>query len=238
MLCAEEILDLVCRYKNGETNLKDTIIIENTPLVHSLVKRYMSKTNEKEDLVQIGLYGLIKALDNFDPNFGVKFSTYAVPIILGELRRHFRDGGLIKVSRGLKEINSKANHIKNEYFTTYGEEISVKLLAEKLETNEETLILATEANLLPASLSQVVFEKDGSDITLEETISDENKQNLIDLLTLEEGIKLLSEKEKLFIKLRYYKEQTQQDIANRFMVSQVQVSRIEKSIVEKLRKYF
>lgn len=239
MLTTKETnLELLLRYKNGEVNLKEKIIQNNLSLVYSLINRYKHTNSDRDDLFQIGCIGLLKAIDNFDPTFNVQFSTYAVPLILGELKRHFRDSGLVKVSRGLKELNISINKIKNSYYIEHGKDISLEDLSIHLNVSKYDLIMAMESSYLPSSIEEPIYEKDDSCITLQETIKDESNKNIIDLLTLKDGLKLLDDKEKLFIKLRYYKDFNQQTIANKFNISQVQVSRLEKKIIEKLRKCF
>ncbi len=234
----EDNLTLLTRYKNGETNLKDQILQNNLSLVYSLINRYKHSQTDKEDLFQIGCIGLLKAIDNFDPSFNVQFSTYAVPLILGEIKRHFRDNGLVKVSRGLKELNLSINKLKNEHYITYGKDISLEDLSSKLNVSKYDIIMAMETGYMPSSIEEPIYEKDNSCITLEETIKDESEKSIVDLLTLKEGLNLLSSKEKLFIKMRFYQEMNQQSIANKFNISQVQVSRLEKKIIDKLKKCF
>lgn len=234
----ESTLDLLIRYKNGEKQLKDKIFTNNISLVHSLVNRYKHTNTDKEDLFQIGCIGLLKAIDNFDYSFSVQFSTYAVPLILGELKRHFRDYGLLKVSRSLKELSLAISKEKNEYYIKNGKEISLEELSSKLNVSKYDIIMALETSYMPTSIEEPVYTKGDSFITLEETIKDEDSQNIVDLLTLKESLKILDEKEKLFVKLRYYQELNQQAIANKFNISQVQVSRLEKKIIEKLKKCF
>ena len=229
---------LLIRYKNGEKCLKDIILKNNLSLVYSLINRYKHTNTDKEDLFQIGCIGLLKAIDNFDASFNAQFSTYAVPLILGEIKKHFRDSGLIKVSRSLKELSIAINKEKNSYYTNTGKEISLDDLSLKLNVSKYDLIMAMETSYMPSSIDEPIYEKDNSCITLKETIKDENSKNIIDLLTLKDGLKLLSDKEKLFIKMRYYQEMNQQTIANKFKISQVQVSRLEKKIIEKLKKCF
>lgn len=234
----EDNLSLLIRYKNGESQLKDQIINNNLSLVHSLVNRYRHTNSDKEDLFQIGCIGLLKAIDNFDPTFNVQFSTYAVPLILGELKRHFRDSGLVKVSRSLKELSISINKLKNTHYTSTGKEITMEDLANKLNVSKYDIIMAMDSSYMPSSIDEPIYEKDDSCITLEETIKDDSRKSIVDLLTLEDGLKLLSDKEKLFVKMRYYQEMNQQAIANKFNISQVQASRLEKKIIEKLKKCF
>lgn len=231
-------LTLIKRYKNGERELKDIIVKNNLSLVYSLINRYKHTNTDKEDLFQIGCIGLLKAIENFDTTLDVQFSTYAVPLILGELKKHFRDSGLVKVSRNIKELSILINKEKNNYYTQNGKDITLDELSTKLNTSKYDLILAMETSYIPSSLEDPIYEKGDSCITLQETIKDETNKNIIDLITLKDGLKLLDEREQLFIKLRFYQSLNQQTIANKFNVSQVQISRFEKKIIEKLKKYF
>ena len=231
-------LTLIKRYKNGEKELKDIIVKNNLSLVYSLINRYKHTNTDKEDLFQIGCIGLLKAIENFDTTLDVQFSTYAVPLILGELKKHFRDSGLVKVSRNIKELSILINKEKNNYYTQNGKDITLDELSTKLNTSKYDLILAMETSYIPSSLEDPIYEKGDSCITLQETIKDETNKNIIDLITLKDGLKLLDEREQLFIKLRFYQSLNQQTIANKFNVSQVQISRFEKKIIEKLKKCF
>ena len=234
----EDNTSLLIRYKNGETNLKNQILQNNISLVYSLINRYRHTNTDRDDLFQIGCIGLLKAIDNFDPSFNAQFSTYAVPLILGEIKRHFRDSGLLKVSRSLKELSISINKLKNNHYTNTGKDISLDDLSKKLNVSKYDIIMAMETSYMPSSIDEPIYEKDNSCITLQETIKDESSRDIVDLLTLKEGLKLLSDKEKLFVKMRYYQEMNQQSIANKFNISQVQVSRLEKKIIEKLKKCF
>lgn len=234
----ETTIDLIKRYKKGEKELKDIIVKNNLSLVHSLINRYKHTNTDKEDLFQIGCIGLLKAIENFDTSFDVQFSTYAVPLILGELKKHFRDSGLIKVSRGIKELSLMINKEKNNYYIQNGKDITLDELSNKLNISKYDLILAMETSYVPSSLEDPIYQKGDSCITLQETIKDETNKNIIDLITLKDSLKLLDKKEQLFIRLRFYQSLNQQAIANKFNISQVQVSRLEKRIIEKLKKCF
>ena len=231
-------IDLILEYKKGNKDLKDIIVNQNLSLVWSLVHRFSSSTYDKEDLFQIGCLGLLKAIDNFDPAFQTQFSTYAVPIIMGEIKRFFRDDGAIKVSRSLKELNIKIGKARLELYDTYGREPTIEEIAIYLEASREDVIMALESSAYPASLSEPYTQKDGSKTYLESRIAIEDSVSLNDLLSLKEGIKNLDEKEKLLIYLRYYKDMNQSEIAKRFNISQVQVSRMEKKVIEKLKLQF
>ncbi len=231
-------LELIIEYKNGNKSLRDDIVNQNLSLVWSLVHRFNNVQYDKEDLFQIGCLGLLKAIDNFDPSFQTQFSTYAVPIIMGEIKRFFRDDGAIKVSRSLKELNIKIGKLRGELYDKYLREPTIEELAECLEVDREDVIMALESSAYPTSLSEPYTQKDGSKTYLESRIAVESNVNINDLLSLREGIKNLDEKEKLLIYLRYYKDMNQSEIAKRFNISQVQVSRMEKKVIEKLKLQF
>lgn len=231
-------LDLILEYKNGNKELKEVIVNQNLSLVWSLVHRFSTAQYDKEDLFQIGCLGLLKAIDNFDPSFQTQFSTYAVPIIIGEIKRFFRDDGAIKVSRSLKELNIRIGKIRGDLYDLYLREPTIEEIALYLQVDREDVIMALESSAYPASLSEPYTQKDGSKTYLESRIADESSVNINDLLSLKEGIKNLDEKEKLLIYLRYYKDMNQSEIAKRFNISQVQVSRMEKKVIEKLKLQF
>lgn len=238
-LTKTETLELIKRYRQGEKELLSLIIAQNQSLAYSLVNRYrVSKKEEKEDLNQVALIGLLKAIENFDFNYEVSFSTYAVPIILGEIKKHFRDSSLLKVSRNLKDLRYQIEKEKENYLQEYGKEITLDELEKKFNMNRYDLILALESNISPLSLEKEYENEKDSGLSLESIISDKKEDHLLDLLTLNEAIETLSEKEKMLIHLRYYGELSQKEIAIKFNVSQVQISRLEKQIIDKLKKFF
>lgn len=232
-------LDLIRRYKQGEKELLDLIVKENEALAYSLVNRYkVSKREEKEDLNQVALIGLLKAIDNFDFSFEVNFSTYAVPIILGEIKKHFRDSSLLKVSRNLKDLYYQIEKEKSNYLKDYNNEITLDELEKRLNINRYDLVLAMESNIAPLSIEkQYESEKDGN-FSLENIIADSKNDKLVDLLTLNEAIESLNSKEKILLNLRFYNDYSQKEVASKFNVSQVQISRIEKQVITKLKKFF
>ncbi|MBQ9730535.1 MAG: SigB/SigF/SigG family RNA polymerase sigma factor [Bacilli bacterium] len=230
--------ELLLKARSGDESAKTKIINENIPLVWSLVHRFKNTLYDKEDLFQIGCLALLKAIDKFNLDYDVQFSTYAVPIILGELKRHFRDDGAIKVSRSLKELNIRINKAKNELYYTLGREPTIEELSSYLNENCEEIVMAIEANYYPTSLNEVVYEKDGSTINMEDRIIDDQSEKFKNILSLKEELKKLTSDEKQLIYLRYYLDLNQKTIAERFNVSQVQISRMEKKIIEKIRKQF
>ena len=234
----ETYKQLIIKAQNNDESAKEKLVNDNIFLVWSLVHRFNNSTYEKEELFQIGCVGLIKAINKFDVSYDVTFSTYAVPIILGEIKRHFRDDGAIKVSRSIKELNQKITKLSDEYLSIHNTDISIDELANKLNVSKADIVLAMDSKYYPTSLNEVIYEKDGSTITIEERIVEKENYSLIDKITLKEEISKLSKKEQLLIKMRYYLDMNQQDIAKHFNVSQVQISRMEKKILEKLRKQF
>lgn len=230
--------ELIIQAQNGDEKAKEKLVNDNLSLVWSLVHRFNNTMYEKEELFQIGCVGLIKSINKFDTSFDVAFSTYAVPIILGEIKRHFRDDGAIKVSRSIKELNQKIMKISDEYLNENHKEISIEELSLKLNVSKSDIVLAIDSRYFPTSLNEVIYEKDGSEITIEERIQEKESYTLIDKLTLYDEIEKLSIKEQQLIKMRYFLDMNQEQIAKHFHVSQVQISRMEKKIIEKLRKQF
>lgn len=230
--------ELIILAQNNDEKAKDKLVNDNLSLVWSLVHRFNQNIYDKEELFQIGCIGLIKAINKFDVQYDVTFSTYAVPIILGEIKRHFRDDGAIKVSRTIKELNQKIMKISDEYLMNNHHEISIDELSSILNVSKSDIVLAMDCRYYPTSLNEVIYEKDGSKITIEERIEEKENYSLIDKITLKEEISKLSSKEQLFIKMRFYQELNQESIAKYFNVSQVQISRMEKKILEKLKKQF
>lgn len=193
-----------------------------------MVQRFLNRGYEPDDLYQIGCIGLLKSVDKFDLSFEVKFSTYAVPMIIGEIQRFIRDDGTVKVSRSLKEMANKIRRAKEELSKTYGRVPTVNELAEHLDLSPEEIIMAQEASRSPSSIHETVYENDGDPITLLDQIADNNETSWFDQIALKEAIQELNERERLIVFLRYYKDQTQSEVAARLGISQVQVSRLEK----------
>lgn len=228
----------ILKAQNNDAEAKELLVKENLSLVWSLVHRFNNPIYDKEELFQIGCIGLIKAINKFDTSYDVCFSTYAVPIILGEIKRHFRDDGALKVSRSIKELNQKINKLADEYFNNNHKEMSIDELAVSLNVSKADIVLAIDSRYFPTSLNEVIYEKDGSEITIEERINEKENYSLIDKLTLKDELSKLTKKEQLLIKMRYYMDMNQEEIAKYFKVSQVQISRLEKKILEKLKKQF
>ncbi|NLM10521.1 MAG: RNA polymerase sporulation sigma factor, SigF/SigG family [Clostridiaceae bacterium] len=234
-------LNLILKAQKGDQEAQNTLVQENIGLVWSLVKRFKSRDAETEDIFQVGCIGLIKAIKKFDPQFEVKFSTYAVPMIVGEIKRFFRDDGAIKVSRALKELGQKANSIREQIEKTTGRTPTIHELAEKLNVEPEELVQAIEAGYQPESLYKTIGESENPMYLIDRLkIEDEDSKELaiLERLSLTKALQNLDARSKQIIFLRYFKEETQQMVAEKMGISQVQVSRLEKKIMEELRSRF
>ncbi|MCS0543215.1 RNA polymerase sporulation sigma factor SigF, partial [Aeromonas veronii] len=208
---------------------------KNMRLVWSVVQRFLNRGYEPDDLFQIGCIGLLKSVDKFDLSYDVKFSTYAVPMIIGEIQRFIRDDGTVKVSRSLKETGNKIRKAKDELSKQFGRVPTIAEIAEYLEITPEDVVLAQEASRAPSSIHETVYENDGDPITLLDQIADNNETKWFDKIALKEAIRELDERERLIVFLRYYKDQTQSEVASRLGICQVQVSRLEKKILQQMK---
>lgn len=235
-----DTLELIERARKGDKEARDTVITDNIPLVWSIVRRFANRGHELQDLFQIGSIGLMKAIDKFDNNFDVKFSTYAVPMITGEIKRFLRDDGMIKVSRSLKEIAGKVRIAQEGLSKQLGREPTIEEIGEELDMEIEDIAMAVSANAEVESLYKTIYQGDGSSIYLIdklELMSDEEEE-MLNKIALQKVMDTLDGKDKELIQLRYYRNWTQTDIAKKFGISQVQVSRLEKKILKKMREGF
>ena len=234
-----DVIILISKAKAGDKQAQAILVENNVGLVWSIVRRFQNRGHEIDDLFQIGCIGLIKSINKFNDSFGVKFSTYAVPMIIGEIKRFLRDDGMIKVSRSLKETSNKARITKEVMSKELGREPTIGEMAERLHISVEELVMAMEAGYTPESLFNTIGESDNSPILLIDRINDEcndNETDMIDKIALRQVLDSLKPREKQIIVLRYFKEKTQVQIAKLLGISQVQVSRIEKKILEDIRK--
>jgi RNA polymerase sporulation-specific sigma factor len=231
-----EIKELIRRSQEGDQEARDEIIEKNMRLVWSVVQRFLNRGYEPDDLFQIGCIGLLKSVDKFDLSYDVKFSTYAVPMIIGEIQRFIRDDGTVKVSRSLKETGNKIRKAKDELSKKYGRAPTITELADYLNISPEDVILAQEASRSPTSIHETVYENDGDPITLLDQITDQHTTSWFDKIALKKAIEELDERERLIVYLRYYKDQTQSEVASRLGISQVQVSRLEKKILQQIKE--
>src|SRR5699024_463436 len=234
-LTNEQVRDLIIKSQQGDKEARDLLVEKNIRLVWSVVQRFINRGYDPEDLFQIGSIGLIKSIDKFDLSYDVRFSTYAVPMIIGEIQRFIRDDGTIKVSRSIKELGNKIRIKKEELTKTLNRSPTVQEVADALDITPEEVAQAQDAIKYPHSIHETVYENGGEPITLLDQIADDDKQ-WFDKLTLEEAIRSLNERERLIVYLRYYKDKTQSQVAKRLGISQVQVSRLEKKILEEMKE--
>ncbi|MDF2815373.1 MAG: sporulation sigma factor SigF [Paenibacillus sp.] len=231
-----EVKRLIALSQAGDSLARETLVNCNIRLVWSVVQRFLNRGYEPEDLFQIGCIGLLKSVDKFDLSYDVKFSTYAVPMIIGEIQRFLRDDGTVKVSRSLKELANKVRKKKDELSKRLGRLPTISEVAEDLGITSEEVVFAQEANKPPTSIHETVFENDGDPITLMDQIADEGQERWFDKLALNEAINTLNDRERLIVYLRYFRDQTQSEVANRLGISQVQVSRLEKKILQVIKE--
>ena len=234
-----DIYELIKKAKNGDRAALDKVVENNLGLVGSIIKKFSGRGYDAEELFQIGSIGLIKAVQKFDLGFGVKFSTYAVPMIIGEIKRFLRDDGIIKVSRSIKELSGKIRYTKEVILKESGKEPTVSEMAERLKVSQEDIVIAMESLYTPESLYSPVMDDDQSSLMVIDKIDDEssNKENdIVDRLALRQVMENLNPEERQIITLRYFREMTQSQIAAILGISQVQVSRMEKKIIREMRK--
>ena len=224
--------------KEGDEEAKEELVSNNLGLVHHVVKRFVGRGVETEDLIQIGSIGLLKAIDHFNTEYGVQFSTYAVPMIQGEIKRFLRDDGMIKVSRSIKENGFKIKKTVNEYVQKYGVEPTVNCLCELTGLMPDDVLMAMEASMDVESIYYTTNREDGNEQFLVDKLSGETKEEekIVNRVMLKQLLNTLGETEKKLVHLRYYEDKTQMQVAGILGISQVQVSRLEKKIIMGLRK--
>ena len=229
---------LLRRAREGDKSAKDALVSANLGLVHHIVKRFIGRGVETEDLFQIGSIGLLKAIEHFNIEFGVQFSTYAVPMIQGEIKRFLRDDGMIKVSRSIKENGIKISRAVNEYMQQYGKEPTVLELSDMTKLSDEDIVMAMEASNDVESLYKTIPGNEGNEQFLVDKLSGRvnEEEKIIDTVLLKQLLNTLSQVEKDLLKARYFEDKTQVQVAMELGISQVQVSRLEKKILMGLRK--
>ncbi len=235
----EENEELFKRVQAGDEKAKEEFIYSNLRLVLSVIKKFANRGENIDDIFQVGVIGLIKAINNFDVNQGVKLSTYAVPMIIGEIRRYLRDYNSIRVSRSLRDTAYKALQIKEMLINKNCKEPTIEEIAKELNMEKEEIILALDAIQEPISLFEPVYN-DGADsiFVMDQVKDDKNNDNLwVENISLNEAMKKLSEREKYIINLRFFEGKTQMEVAEEINISQAQVSRLEKSALKNMRKY-
>ncbi|WP_347549780.1 RNA polymerase sporulation sigma factor SigF [Pseudalkalibacillus hwajinpoensis] len=232
----DEVKELIKQSQDGDQEARDLIVQKNMRLVWSVVQRFLNRGYEADDLFQIGCIGLLKSVDKFDLSYDVKFSTYAVPMIIGEIQRFIRDDGTVKVSRSLKETGNKVRKARDELSKTLGRTPTINEIAEQIEVTPEEVVMAQEAVRAPSSIHETVYENDGDPITLLDQIADHTDSAWFDKIALKDALQHLDARERLIVYLRYDKDQTQSEVANRLGISQVQVSRLEKKILKQIKE--
>ena len=235
MLDVKETNELISRAKSGDNAAKEKLLTENANLIKSIVRRYLGKGVEYDDLYQLAGMGLLKAINGFDQSYGVRFSTYAVPMIAGEIKRFIRDDGAVQVIRALKTLSMKLPAYIDDYVQPNGENPSVDKLAEVFGAYKQEIVFALDSNKYPVSIYEK-FDEESSGSIIDRLPAKGNGDELIDSILLKKMLAELPEREKTVIKLRYYKDMTQSEIARILGVSQVQVSRIESKVISKMRQ--
>ena len=230
------LLEMKTGTKSERKKARDKLIKGNLRLVLSVIQRFTNRGENLDDLFQVGCIGLIKAIDNFDVNLDVRFSTYGVPMIIGEIRRHLRDNNSVRVSRSMRDIAYRAMQVKEQMLLKNNKEPTVEEIAKEMEISKESLVLALEAVVEPVSLFEPIFS-DGTDtIYVMDQVGDKNEDvNWLDEIILKESIKKLTEREKNILRLRFFQGKTQMEVANEIGISQAQVSRLEKNALDRIK---
>ena len=239
VLSREEKNKLFIKIKNGDLQARETFVKGNLRLVLSVIQRFNNRGENVDDLFQVGCIGLIKAIDNFDLSQNVQFSTYAVPMIIGEIRRYLRDNNSIRVSRSLKDIAYKAMHVKERLISKNSKEPTISEIAKELDLPKEDVVFALDAIADPVSLFEPIYHDGGEAIYVMDQVKDTKNvdENWLENIALSEAMKHLDEREKHILKLRFFQSRTQMEVAEEIGISQAQVSRLEKSALKQLRKY-
>ena len=234
-LSSKDMNDLFIKLKkDNNKSVKDKLVLYNLKLVLSILKKYNNRNENMDDLFQIGCIGLVKAIDNFDLSFGVKFSTYSVFMIEGEIRKYLRDNSTIRVSRNVKDIAYKVIRFKNEYMLSNGKEPSIDLISKSLDIKKEDILLSLESTKSIVSYYEPIYDDGGETIYLFDQLSSDD--NMMDKLVLKDAINKLKSKEKKVIIDRYIKGKSQIELSKEFNISQAQISRIEKNALTNIKK--
>lgn len=241
------LAELIEQAHEGDKTARDRLVSENLGLVHAVARRFENRGHDREELFQIGCIGLMKAIDKFDLSLNLAFSTYAVPMIMGEIRRFLRDDGMVKVSRTLKEHGYKISKARELLAAQLGREPDLAELSKATELSIEEIVLALEANKEVESIYQPVYEKDGDELLLIDQVcgkesgsfeeEEPEKEAVLNHMVIEQLLEILSEQERILIKLRYFETKTQSEVASILGMTQVQVSRLEKKILQRLREF-
>ncbi|MCM1157124.1 MAG: RNA polymerase sporulation sigma factor SigG [Bacteroidales bacterium] len=239
LLTNEEKNELFIRIEQGDKQAREQLIEGNLRLVLSVIQRFAASSENADDLFQVGCIGLMKAIDNFDRSLNVKFSTYAVPMIIGECRRYLRDNNVIRVSRSLRDIAYKAIYAKERMLREEDREPTIDEVAREIEMEKEMVVMALDAIATPVSLYDPVYQEGGDTLYIMDQVSDKKnrEENWIEDISLKEAMKKLSEREYNIIRLRFFEGKTQTEVADEIAISQAQVSRLEKSALKSMKNY-
>lgn len=239
ILSREKKIELFERIKKGDTSARDEFIEGNLRLVLSIIQKFNNRGENLDDLFQVGCVGLIKAIDNFDTSHGVQFSTYAVPMVIGEIRRHLRDNNPIRVSRSVRDLAHKALSTKEAFIKEYQREPTIMELAKILDVEKEEITIALEAILEPVSLFEPIYNDGGDTIYVMDQVKDDKNNEFVwaSNISLNEGLKKLNDREKNIVNLRFFQGKTQMEVADEIGISQAQVSRLEKNALFNMRKH-
>lgn len=235
----DETKKLIEAAQNGDSAAMEKLVVDNSGLIWSIVRKFRGRGYEAEDLFQIGAIGLIKCIDKFDMSYDVKFSTYAVPMIIGEIRRYLRDNNSIRVSRSLRDTAYKAIYAKEGYMKRHLKEPTVEEIAEEIGIAKEDIIFALDAIQAPMSLNEPVYNDSGDALYVMDQISDKKNREeyWVEGLSLEAAMERLNERERFIIQLRFFEGKTQMEVASQVKISQAQVSRLEKNALKTMRQY-
>lgn len=233
----EDVRKLIVDAQGGDKQARERLILDNMALVWSIVRRFANRGYEAQDLFQIGSIGLIKAIDKFDVSYNVKFSTYAVPMISGEIKRFLRDDGMIKMSRSIKENGWKVKRSMEKLGFMLDREATIEEIAADAELSVDDVVMALEANVEVESIYKTIYQGDGNEITLVDKLpcDRDESENVVNHMLMEQLLAALEEEERQLITLRYFEDKTQTQVAKQLGVSQVQVSRLEKKILRRMR---
>ena len=239
VLSASKMRELFTKMQSGQAELREQLIYSNLRLVLSVIQRFNNRGEYVDDLFQVGCIGLMKAIDNFDLSQNVKFSTYAVPIIIGEIRRYLRDNNPIRVSRSMRDVAYKALQVRDSLVSKYAREPSVTEIAAELKIPREEVIFALDAIQEPISLFEPIYHDGGDPIFVMDQISDDKNldYNWLQSVAIKEALQRLSDREKHILTLRFFEGKTQMEVADEIGISQAQVSRLEKAALSHMRKY-
>ena len=236
VLKSDEMRELLIKSQNGDKQARDKLSSCNLRLVLSVIHRFSNRGENPDDLFQVGCIGLMKAIDNFDVNQGVQFSTYGVPMIIGEVRRFLRDNNSVRVSRSMRDTAYKAIQCKERLTNEKGRDPTIEEISEALEMKKEDVVVALESIVEPISLFEPVFSDGGDTIYIMDQVGDKNENSWLEEIAIKQAIKNLTEREKTILSLRFMEGKTQMEVAGEIGISQAQVSRLEKGALNKIKK--